>query len=334
MRSVQLLGKGVVACIDTPNLEPGPGQVLVETRVSAICGSEMKAYRGKGIQKGNSGHEAAGIVAAIGPGVTNLQEGQRVGISAISGCGECSYCAQGKYTWCNDRTYNGDTHAEQFVAQANACHKLPDDVSWDVGVLITGDGFGVPYHTSTKLKNEPVECVAIFGMGPIGLGNTLMQTHLGREIIAVDVSVERIELARELGAAHVINASKTNKVTDTIRQLTNNKGPDVCIEAAGRPETAKQCFQAVRTGGTVVFNGEQGNIELSPSNDFIRRDITALGSWYYHFYQFSEMLKLFRNGLGINRLITHHFSIEEADEAFQLMSAGRTGKVILQANTN
>ena len=84
----------------------------------------------------------------------------------------------------------------------------------------------------------------------------------------------------------------------------------------------------------MVFNGEQGNIELSPSNDFIRRDITALGSWYYHFYQFSEMLKLFRNGLGINRLITHHFSIEEADEAFQLMSAGSTGKVILQANTN
>jgi threonine dehydrogenase-like Zn-dependent dehydrogenase len=79
---------------------------------------------------------------------------------------------------------------------------------------------------------------------------------------------------------------------------------------------------AVRTAGTVVFNGEQPALELSPSSDFIRRDISALGSWYYHFSQFSAMLELYRSGLAIDRLITHHFPLEEADEAYRLMAAG------------
>ena len=113
--------------------------------------------------------------------------------------------------------------------------------------------------------------------------------------------------------------------------MSGGRGADVCIEAAGRPETARQCFAAVRTAGTVVFNGEQPAIRLSPSEDFIRRDITALGSWYYHFSQFPAMLAHYRAGLAIERLITHRFPLEEAAEAYHLMAAGQTGKVLLDA---
>jgi threonine dehydrogenase-like Zn-dependent dehydrogenase len=111
--------------------------------------------------------------------------------------------------------------------------------------------------------------------------------------------------------------------------LTRGKGADLCIEAAGRPETAKQCFAAVRIAGTVVFNGEQPAMPLSPSEDFIRRDITAVGSWYYHFNEYPAMLDLYRQGLPIGNLITHHFPLAQADEAFRLMAAGLTGKVLL-----
>lgn len=329
MRSLHLPGNAAVACVEVPAPEPGPGEVLVKTRISAVCGSELKAYRGDGMEAGNTGHEAAGTVSRLGPDVVGLEVGQRVGVSAISGCGACDYCARGQYTYCPDHSYRGSMHAEYFVAAANACHVLPDDLSWEAGVLISGDGFGVPYHTSTKLKNRPIETVAVFGLGPIGLGNVLMQAHLGRRVIGVDVAPYRLVLAAELGAAHTVDASGEADAVEHIRQLTGGRGADVCIEAAGRPQSARQCFAAVRTAGTVAFNGEQPGLKLSPSADFIRRDITALGSWYYHFGQFSAMLDLYRAGLEIDRLITHRFPLEGAGEAFRLMAAGLSGKAVL-----
>ena len=130
-----------------------------------------------------------GVVGQLGEGVTTLQVGQRVGVSAISGCGQCEACTRGQYTWGSAWKFYGNMHAEQFVIAANACHPLPDDVGWDVGVLITGDGFGVPYHTSLKLRDSSIKTVAIFGAGPIGLGNLLMQRSLGCTVIAVDISM-------------------------------------------------------------------------------------------------------------------------------------------------
>ena len=111
--------------------------------------------------------------------------------------------------------------------------------------------------------------------------------------------------------------------------LTGGAGADACIEAAGRPETALACFAAVRTAGTVVFNGEQGALPLSPSDHFIRRDITAIGSWFYHFSEFGQMLALYRNGLRVRDLISHRYPITEAAAAFEKFSSGQSGKVIL-----
>jgi L-iditol 2-dehydrogenase len=329
MKTAKLRGNGVVECADEVSPKPGPGEVIVETRVSALCGSEMKAYRGAGQAVGNPGHEAAGIVVDLGDGVTTLAVGQRVGVSAISGCGHCNFCAQGQYTWCPQRKFYGNMHAERFLTAANACHPLPDDLSWEVAVLVTGDGFGVPYHTSLKLSAPHIKTIAIFGMGPIGLGNLLMQRWLGRNVIAVDISPQRLKLAEELGADHTIQSVATSDIVAEIRRLCDGLGPDVCIEAAGRPETARQCFAAVRSGGVVVFNGEQPGLELSPSEDFIRRDISAVGSWYYHFGEYPQMLALQRAGLPISQLITHRFPLQEIAEGYRLMAAGQTGKVMI-----
>jgi propanol-preferring alcohol dehydrogenase len=323
----------VVEWVDVPDPDPGPGEVVIATRVTAVCGSELKAYGGEGLRQGNFGHEAAGVVDRLGEGVQGLQAGQRVGASCISGCGHCDYCEKGQYTWCRDRAFYGQMHAERFVASARACRVLPDDVSWDVGVLITGDGLGVPYHTSKALQGKEIESVAILGLGPIGLGSVLLQGYLGRRVIGVDVAPERLKIAMALGAAQVIDASETEDVVGAIRAMTGGQGPDVCIEAAGRPDTAKQCFAAVRTAGTVVFNGEQPAVELSPSEDFIRRDITAVGVWYTHFSDFPAMLDLYRSGLQVDRLVTHRFPMLQAGQAYQAMAARETGKVVLTYET-
>ena len=123
------------------------------------------------------------------------------------------------------------------------------------------------------------------------------------QVVGIDLAPRRLELAMELGAAHTIDAGDTEDVVGAIRALTGGKGPDLCIEAAGNPTTAQQCFDAVRTGGTVVFNGEQPALPLSPSEHFIRRDITALGIWFYHFSEFGEMLALYREGLPVEKLV-------------------------------
>lgn len=330
MKRVHLLGNRQAVIEDVPIPKPGRGEVLIKTVVSALCGSEMSAYYNAGVPDGNMGHEAAGIIVERGEDVSNSEIGQRVGVSAIAGCGNCDYCAKGQYTWCEQLRFYGNMHAEYFVVPALACHLLPDDIPWEVGVLITGDGMGVPYHTSLKINDSDVHYVAIFGMGPIGLGNVLMQSYLGREVIAIDYSPERLHLSQQLGVRHTIAVDKHDDIPAAIRSLTDGKGADVCIEAAGKPTTPKQCFATVRKGGKVVFNGEQPSLELSPSQDFIRRDITAVGSWYYHFSEYPAMKALFYAGLPIGSLVTHHFSPDEVSDAYRAMAEGKSGKALLR----
>ena len=332
MKIVKQRGNSQAEIEDAPVPTPGRDEVLIKTVASALCGSEMHGYRKEGVATGNSGHEAVGIVVALGAEVEAPAVGQRVGVSAIAGCGHCDYCLKGQYTWCERLRFYGQMHAEYFVVAATACHLLPDDVSWDSGVLITGDGLGVPYHTSTKLCSDEIATIAVFGLGPVGLGNILLQSYLGRTVIGIDRSPERLNLATQMGATHVIAAEKDTDVSASVRGLTKERGADVCIEAAGVPATVRHCFNSVRKGGTVVFNGEQGALELSPSEDFIRRDITAFGSWFYHFCEYPAMLALLRQGLPVSSLITHRFSLEEAPEAYRAMAEGRSGKVLLQYN--
>jgi threonine dehydrogenase-like Zn-dependent dehydrogenase len=287
----------------------------------------MHAYRGPGMDT-NAGHEAVGTVAALGAGVTGLRVGQRVGASAIAGCGHCFYCAKQQYTWCSNHAFYGNMHAERFLAAARACYPLPSDVAWDEGVLLTGDGLGVPYHTSLKVSLSGVQTVAVFGAGPIGLGNVLLQSHLGRATIAVDLAPERLELARKLGAVATVDASDGD-AAGRVRALCDGVGADVCIEASGSQQGVLDCFAAVRTAGVVVFNGEQGEVPLSPSRHFIRRDVTAVGSWFYHFGEIPAMLDLYRRGLDVLSLITHRFPYAEAGEAYALFAARKTGKMLL-----
>lgn len=328
MKSVRFVGQGVATVEEVPEPTPQPHEVIVKTAVSALCGSELHGYRGQGSAKGNSGHEAAGTVLRVGGAVTTLQPGQRVGASAIAGCGACGYCARGQSTWCAGRRFYGSMHAEQFAVAANACHPLPDDVDWKTGVLITGDGMGVPFHTSTKILRADTATVAVFGAGPIGLGSVLLQAFLGRKVVAVDVSPKRLALARRLGATTAWNPRETDVVA-AIREHTGGFGADLCIEAAGLPETALNCFAAVKTGGQVLFNGEQNAVTFSISEHFIRRDITATGSWFYHFAEFHDMLRLFRSGLDVASLISDTYPLEAAADAFADFAAGKTAKAIL-----
>ena len=328
MKLLKFCGRGKLRMETVPDPVPGRGEVVIRTVRSAICGSEMACYLGEGLAEGNPGHEAVGIVEQIGPGVSGLWEGQRVGACPVAGCGVCPACREGKNTWCPNRKFYGSMHAEKFLAAANACRILPDDLDWDNGVLLSGDGFGVPFHTARNVLISPVESVAVFGAGPIGLGNLILQKALKRRVFVSDLSEERLRIAETLGADGVF-LPQNGSVPEAVKMRTGGRGTDLCIEAAGRSTTARNCFETVRNGGQVIFNGEQGAVPFSISEDFIRRDITATGSWFFHFGEFDEMLSAWRSGVPIRTLISHRFSFEDAAEAYHLFSEGKSAKILL-----
>ena len=219
-------------------------------------------------------------------------------------------------------------HAEQFVIPARACSRLPDDMPWDEATLLTGDGMGVPWHTAKKIDRADIHTIVVMGLGPIGLGNVLLQAHLGRRVIGVDIIDYRVRFARQLGADIAIKADDT--LIDQIMEITDGKGADVVIDCAGQRASVANSFLAVRRGGVVVFNGESMDELLAPSRDFNRREIWAVGCWYYFMSDVPEMFALWRDGLDVTRMITHRFSLDEAPEAFALFDRGQTGKVLLK----
>ncbi|MBQ6471866.1 MAG: zinc-binding dehydrogenase [Victivallales bacterium] len=330
MKKLHFLGNGKLEFLEVEDLNPGPGQVVVKTAATVICGSEMKSFRGTG-QPGNGGHEGAGVILKIGEGVSNLKPGMRVGLSPVTPCDDpnCPACSVGKYTWCPHFKYYGDFHAEQILESARALLPLPDDVGWDVATLITGDGMGVPYHSSRKFINPDAKTVAVFGAGPIGLGNVIMQKYLSRKVIALDYSEARLEFARRFGADSAVNLGACDNAVRAVQEWADADGADVAMECSGHPNAVHNCIASVRRGGQVILNGEQGEVPLNISGEFIRRDITVTGSWFYHFREYQEMLGLYRKGLDVSSLITHRFPFAEAQAAYDLFAAGKAGKVML-----
>ncbi|MDE2852816.1 MAG: zinc-binding dehydrogenase [Chloroflexota bacterium] len=328
MRLLEMTGNANSRVIDAAPPEPKSDEVLIETARSAICGSEMKTYRGPGRADGNVGHEAVGRVIALGEGVAGLQIGDRIGASAVVGCGGCGECKSGRYTWCRSTASRSNMHAEQFVIPARACSPLPDDLPWDEAALLTGDGMGVPWHTAKKIDRADIETIVVMGLGPIGLGNVLMQAHLGRRVIGVDIIDYRVDFATRLGADVSLKAN--DSLIERILDLTGGEGADVVIDCAGQRGSVENSFRAVRRGGIVVFNGESMEEMLAPSRDFNRREIWAVGCWYYFMSEVPEMFALWREGLDVARLITHRFPLADAPEAFALFAKGQTGKVLLR----
>lgn len=329
MRTVQLLGRGKVTVAEVPDLEPAPGEVLVQVKASGLCGSELKRLRAEEGSESNVGHEVAGVVAAAN-GAKHLKVGDRVGVHAVRGCGQCKWCQAGQYTFCDHKLPGGPgTHAEFITAPEHVCAPLPDDVPFDVGVLLSGDGLGVPYHSNTRIGTRRGDVVCVIGLGPIGLGHVVIQAFLGAEVIGVDVNPYRLGLAEGLGAAHLINASESDPF-EAVQAITEGDLCAACVEAAGRPETLALALRCVGKAGLVMANGEQHDVTVNVGRDLIRRDIALAGSWFYHFCEFDAMVGLFRQGLRVGDLITHRYPLEDAQEAFDMFSAGKTGKVMLE----
>jgi threonine dehydrogenase-like Zn-dependent dehydrogenase len=314
MRALLFNRPDAVELVETPTPEPGDGEALVRIEVSAICGSELKSEPGS-----NPGHEAAGVVEAA-PAGSEYRPGDRVGVSAVTGCGDCEPCRRGVQLHCaNGWRFHGAMHADFTVVPERALRRLPAGAPPGDGALITGDALGVPVRAHRRVPSQPGERVVVLGLGPVGLAHTLVRTHDGAEVVAVEPSEYRRRLALELGAAEVLAPGEDL-----------GAAPGMVIECTGLASCVVLALDAVEAGGTVLQSGECPAVELNPSETLIRREITYTGVWYYADEDFPEMVRLYEEGLPVGKLVTHEFPADQIAEAYRAFVSREAGKVLLR----
>ncbi|HEY7436113.1 MAG TPA: alcohol dehydrogenase catalytic domain-containing protein, partial [Methylomirabilota bacterium] len=240
MRGVVFTGNRQLELRDFPDPTPGPGEVVLEIKASGMCGSDLKFYRADGNEtaalglggsgkKVIAGHEPCGVIAAIGPGVSETEGrvGQRVMNHHYAGCGRCKHCRVGWSQLCKAGiTVFGATgdgaHAKYMKVPARTNVPLPDELSFEEGAAVSC-GSGTAYGALKRIDVSGRDTLAVFGQGPVGLSATLLGVAMGARIIAVDIAPERLALAKQFGADALVNSRETDPV-QAIKELTHGEG--------------------------------------------------------------------------------------------------------------
>ncbi len=334
MQRLRLSGNRQAAVEEVDLPEAQGDQVVVRVKASALCGSDLHGlYRPEQGSRFTPGHEVAGEVVAVDRAV-RARVGDRVSLHAPAGCGECSFCRRGALIMCSAGTTLGFSRdggdAEYVLVPERACLPLPDWVSFEVAALI-GDGVGTPFRALMKAGGiRADQALGVFGLGPVGLGASMLGVRFGARVIGVDVNADRLALAKELGVAHLVDASTTD-VGAAVRELTRGVGLDVAMECAGSDVTLRYALDSTRHFGHIALVGEHrdGVATIDPSRHFLGRELTMTGTRYYHLSDYEEILALVADGLSPERMITHRFPLGDAPHAFALFDAGETAKTLL-----
>jgi len=347
MKGVVFPGDRKVEIMEFADPAPGPGEVVLEIRASGMCGSDLKFYRAVGGAASLgfrtaggpviAGHEPCGVVVAVGPGVPANQAwvGMRAMQHHYRGCGVCPHCSTGWMQMCVEGvaevygiTGNG-AHARYMKCPARTLVQLPDELSFETGAAISC-GTGTAWGALQRLGLQGDHTIAIFGQGPVGLSATQLAAHMGARVIALDTSADRLGRAREFGAAEIINPAETPDVVAAIRELTHGRGAHASLDASSSPQARAQAVRCVRSWGKACFVGEGDTVTLDVSNDMLRRQVTILGSWTFSTVGQAECARYIADrGVAVDRLFTHRWTLEQAEEAYRLFDGQSSGKGVI-----
>ena len=340
MKAVLFPGDRQVQIVDRPTPTIGYGQVLIKSRASAICRSDMGLYSGAyavvggdGAGKGRiiPGHESAGEIVQVGPGVDHLKIGDRVAVHLAFGCGHCSHCLSGFTMLCSSWKCLGfdvDGGNADYVAlpAANAL-LLPDEISFAGGAVMT-DMIGSQYYLQQKLHVAGNKRVAVIGLGPMGAAATLIASGLGAEVIAIDIIEERLKFSKTLGATHALDSRDAN-IKARILEITKGAGVEVAIDCSGSPIGQNLALDIAGKHGAVAFVGESSKTEINPSDQIIRKLLTVVGGWYFPLSAWSEICDfVVSRKLNVEGLISHRFTLDQAAEAFDKFDKRETEKAV------
>ncbi len=311
---------------DLPKPTPGPGEITVKLEASGLCHTDIHAAHGDWPVKPKlpliPGHEGVGIVESVGPGVTEVKEGDRVAIPWLGyACGACEYCASGWETLCTNQLNTGyaidGNYAEYVRAYARYVGKVPAGVNPLEAAPLTCAG--VTTYKAVKISGaRPSDLVAVFGVGGLGHLGLQYAKIAGAAVVAVDVTDEKLRVARELGADYVVNAA----TQDAAEEIGKLGGADVAIATAVSPRAFEQAYRSLRRGGTLVFVGlPADNYVQLPIFETVLQGITIKGSIVGTRVDLAETFQL--HAAGKTRVIYETRQLEEVNDAFEEVESGR-----------
>ena len=337
MKGMIFLGDRRVELKEFPEPIPGFSEVIVEMRASGICGTDLELYRrsreeaGDPAQLNPGGHEPCGQVTRIGPGVSHVKVGDRVIVHHYHGCGKCKWCLAGYPQMCLDpnakKQYYG-SHVERIAVHETTCVPMPDDLSYEEGAACAC-GTGTAYDAVKKLDISGRDTFAIYGQGPVGLSATLFGVASGARVIAVETVPYRRELAKSLGCDVVIDPHQTDPV-EAIKGLTHGEGADATLDCTGIPEARVNMIRSARIYGRAHFVGIGGETCFNVNRDIIDKQLTIRGNWTMSTFGLAELANyVVDHKVPLKKIITHHFRLEQAADAYKIFESGQTGKVVL-----
>lgn len=330
MKQVHLLGNGKLAVREVPVPEPKDGWVLVKLRSIPICGSDVKPFLGERAH-GPTGHEGAGEV--VESKASLFKPGDRVIVPTLGGCGYCEMCQQGDCIHCTAKSKDvtSPTQSEYVTAPARLTLRIPEGLAYEEASL-AGCALAPAFGALRRIGASPGQWVMVTGVGPVGLGAAFIAKRMGLRALAVDRQQERLNLARRVGAEATLRTEGTH---DALRVLQEIGGrPRAVLECSGAPPAQRLAFDAVGAGGHIAFIGAGSDaVSVVTWQDFCERGVTAFGQWHATMLQLGELLSLlvaYRQDLHL--LITHRLPLDRAQEAYDLMAARTTAKVMLTVN--
>ncbi len=341
--------------------EPKAGEVLVKIAASGVCHSDYHLVSGatQHPMPVVPGHEGAGIVQAIGEGVTRVQPGDHIVLNWAPDCGHCFYCLRGKPNLCEtyvkpiwagtmlDNTTrlhrNGQTvyhfsglatFAEYAVVPQESCVPIRKDVPLTVAALVgcaVATGVGAAMYTA---EVRPGDSVVVFGCGGVGL-NILQGAMLcgAQTIIAVDTNPAKMTIARQFGASHTLLSD--DNTLKAVRNLTNGRGAEHAFEAVGVPALQEMALKAIRPGGTLTLAGlsPMGTGTNLPGAIITRQEKVIKGSYYGTINasrDFPLLLDLYMAGkLKLDELVSQQYSLDEINEAYDAMLSGGVARGVV-----
>ena len=348
VRGVVARSKGAPVSVETILVpDPGPGEALVRVQACGVCHTDLH-YREGGIGEEFPyllGHEAAGIVEAVGPDVSDVAVGDFVILNWRAVCGHCRSCRRGRPWYCFS-TFNATqkmtledgtplspalgigAFAEKTLVAAGQCTKIdPKAPPTAAGLLGCGvmAGIGAAINTAEVGRGDTV---AVFGCGGVGDAAIAGARLAGaKTIIAVDLDERKLDWARSFGATHTVNARSTDPV-QAIKDITDGNGVDVAIDAVGVPETYRQAFEARDRAGTVVLVGvPRPDMEITlPFIEVFGRGGALKSSWYGDCLpsrDFPMLIELYLQGrLDLDRFVSETIKLDDVEAAFHKMEKG------------
>jgi S-(hydroxymethyl)glutathione dehydrogenase/alcohol dehydrogenase len=348
--------------LDLEQEGPKAGEVRVQVKATGVCLSDWHIMHGDWPAPLPlvPGHEAAGIVAEVGPGVTTVKPGQHIIFSFRPNCGHCRYCSRSRSVLCNghddsprfvmhDGTarikLNGEpvnqmarigTFSEYVVCPAEQVVPIREDLPWSWAAII---GCSVATGVGSVIRHAKVEAgstVLVIGCGGVGL-NVVQGAKLAgaTTIIGVDLKENKLDFAKHMGATHSINATKSNNLIEEIRDLTGGLGVDYAFDAIGSQATALQVVDAIAPGGHAVFIGMPKVEETAPINAFqmVFREKMVTGAYYGSVHPATDLPVLadmaMAGSLKMDDLISRTYKFDQINEGFELLERGEVARGVI-----